>query len=325
MAPILSLRQVRLGIPDRRRTVELVRGVDLDVMEGEKVALVGESGSGKTLTMLSVLRLLPEPVRALSGSIAYEGVDLLTLPERRLRTVRGGQIAMVYQDPMSSLNPLLRIGAQLEEVLTAHGRSRAEARRLALAGLSEVALPEPDRVMTSYPHELSGGMLQRVMIAMALSTSPRILIADEPTTALDVTIQEQILRLVGDLQARHHMAVIWVTHDLGVVARLVDRVAVMYAGRVVEQAPVRRLFREPEHPYTAALLASLPGPSTSHRGLLRQIGGVPPDPSRLPGGCPFRERCLFADARCAEEEPGLLERGDGRTAACWKRPGQWTN
>ncbi len=325
MEPILSLRDLRLGIRDPRGALEIVRGVDLDVMAGEKLALVGESGSGKTLTMLSVLRLLPTPVEALSGSVAYDGQDLLTLAEPGLRAIRGGQISMVYQDPMSSLNPLLRIGSQLVEALTAHGRGRDEARRLALSGLTEVALPEPERVMAAYPHELSGGMLQRVMIAMALTTSPRVLIADEPTTALDVTIQEQILRLVGDLQARRRMAVIWVTHDLGVVARLVDRVAVMYAGRVVEQAPTADLFARPEHPYTAALLASLPGPATEHRGALRQIGGTPPDPARLPGGCPFRVRCPSADEHCATEEPRLLERVPDRTAACWKRPDEWAS
>ena len=325
MEPVLALRDLRLGIRYPHGTLEIVRGVDLDVMAGEKLALVGESGSGKTLTMLAVLRLLPVPVQAISGRVAYEGQDLLSLAEPGLRAVRGGQIAMVYQDPMSSLNPLLRIGTQLVEALTAHGHGRDESRRLALSGLAEVALPEPERVMAAYPHELSGGMLQRVMIAMALSTSPRVLIADEPTTALDVTIQEQILQLVGDLQARRHMAVIWVTHDLGVVARLVDRVAVMYAGRVVEQAPTLDLFKRPEHPYTAALLASLPRPGAGHRAALRQIGGAPPDPAHLPGGCPFRVRCPSADARCAAEEPGLLERAPDRTAACWKRPAEWAS
>jgi oligopeptide/dipeptide ABC transporter ATP-binding protein len=324
MTPILTLRGLRLGIRYPRATLEIVRGVDLDVMPGEKLALVGESGSGKTLTMLSVLRLLPTPVQALGGSVSYDGRDLLTLAEPGLRAVRGGEIAMVYQDPMSSLNPLLRIGTQLVEALTAHGRGNREARRLAVSGLAEVALPDPERVMAAYPHELSGGMLQRVMIAMALSTSPRVLIADEPTTALDVTIQEQILRLVADLQARHHMAVVWVTHDLGVVARLVDRVAVMYAGRVVEQAPTLELFKRPEHPYTSALLASLPGPGAAHRALLRQIGGTPPDPAHLPGGCPFRVRCPSAADICAAGEPDLLERAPGRSAACWKRPDEWT-
>lgn len=323
MEPIFALRQLRLGIRYPHNTLEIVRGVDLDVMPGEKLALVGESGSGKTLTILSVLRLLPAPVEALAGGVLFEGRDLLTLDEPNLRAIRGGQIGMVYQDPMTSLNPLLRIGTQLTETLTAHGRAQAEARRLALSGLAEVALPEPERVINAYPHELSGGMLQRVMIAMALLTSPRLLIADEPTTALDVTIQGQILQLVGDLQTKRHMAVIWVTHDLGVVARLVDRVAVMYAGRVVEQAPTIELFQHPQHPYTAALLASLPRPGSPHRGLLQQIGGAPPDPAHLPGGCPFRTRCASADAHCAAEEPGLLQRGPQRAAACWKSPEEW--
>ena len=320
--PILSIRNLRVSTSGSR-SVELVRGVDLDVTDGEKVGIVGESGSGKTLSMLAVLRLLSPGVRVTAGEIQFEGDDLLAVPEPRLRQIRSGRIGMVYQDPMSSLNPLMRIGTQLVEALIAHGAQPGDARRRASEGLVEVALPDPERVMAAYPHELSGGMLQRVMIAMALSNSPRLLIADEPTTALDVTIQEQIIRLVSELQERRGMAVIWVTHDLGVVARLVDRVAVMYAGRIVEKAPVGPLFLRPEHPYTAGLLASLPDKASGHRAELRQIGGTPPDPARLPQGCPFSARCPYAVEQCSLEEPDLTDRDADRSAACWRRPTEW--
>ena len=320
---LLSIRGLRVGLRRRKDTVELIRGVDLDVSPGEKLGIVGESGSGKTLTMLSVLRLLPAQLRVLDGEVGFAGEDLLRVSDERLRQVRGGEVAMVYQDPMSSLNPLLRIGTQIEETLTAHGVKGARAAARTRDVLGHVGLPEPERVEQSYPQELSGGMLQRVMIAMSLSTSPRVLVADEPTTALDVTIQQQILELVEQLHTETGMAVVWVTHDLGVVARLVDRVAVMYAGRIVEQAPTRDIFAAPQHPYTAALLASLPGPNTEHRRPLRQIGGAPPDPALLNAGCPFRFRCPSADERCAAEEPPLLDRGARRRAACWKEPAKW--
>ena len=326
VAPLLSLRDVRVGARRHHRWDEIVRGVDLDVGEGEKVGVVGESGSGKTLTMLSVLRLLPDPpLRLVGGSVNYFGRDLAKLDERELTRVRGAEIAMVYQDPMTSLNPLLRVRTQIVETLRAHGRGGAEAGQRCREVLEQVGMRDPPRVEHAFPHELSGGMLQRVMIAMALAVSPRLLIADEPTTALDVTIQRQILELVEALQQRTGMAVAWVTHDLGVVARLVDKVAVMYAGRVVEQAPTRRLFAHPSHPYTLALLGSLPGKSTGHRQALDQIGGSPPDPAGLGQGCPFRWRCPFVFDRCREQEPPLMDRGAGSFAACWKEPGSWGN
>jgi len=256
--PLLSLRGLRVGLRRRRETLELVRGVDLDVVAGEKLGVVGESGSGKTLTMLSVLQLLSAPLEILGGTVKLAGEDLLRAPDERLREVRGGEVAMVYQDPMSSLNPLLRVGRQIVETLRAHDVPQDRAVQTTRDVLAKVGLSDTARVEGAYPHELSGGMLQRVMIAMALATSPRLLIADEPTTALDVTIQQQILNLVDGLQAEMGMAVVWVTHDLGVIARLVDRVAVMYAGRIVEKAPTRTIFARPAHPYTAALLASLP-------------------------------------------------------------------
>jgi oligopeptide/dipeptide ABC transporter ATP-binding protein len=224
---------------------------------------------------------------------------------------------------MTSLNPLLRVRTQVIETLRSHGASAADARARTREVLGQVGFGDPERVAAAFPHELSGGMVQRVMIAMAIATSPRLLVADEPTTALDVTIQEQILDLVESLQARTAMSVVWVTHDLGVIARLVDRVFVMYAGRIVEHAPTARLFARPAHPYSEALLGSLPGPEVEHRARLTQIGGTPPDPARLPAGCPFRARCSYAFDRCAEEEPPLLERGDGSFAACWREPGEW--
>ncbi|MDX6565050.1 MAG: peptide/nickel transport system ATP-binding protein [Gaiellales bacterium] len=323
MSELLSIRDLRVGLRRRGETSEIVRGVNLDVAPGEKLGIVGESGSGKTLTILSVLQLLPAPLEILGGSVSFDGEDLRAVSSRRLREIRGGEVAMVYQDPTSSLNPLLRVGTQIVETLRAHGAERdaAEARTREVIG--HVGLSDPERVANAFPHELSGGMLQRVMIAIALSTSPRMLVADEPTTALDVTIQQQILELVETLQAETGMAVVWVTHDLGVVARLVDRVAVMYAGRIVEQAATRDIFERPQHPYTAALLGSLPGPATAHRARLRQIGGTPPDPARLGVGCPYRFRCASADEHCAAEEPPLLDRGPGQVAACWKEPATW--
>jgi oligopeptide/dipeptide ABC transporter ATP-binding protein len=321
--PLLSLRQVRIGTVHHGHSSEIVRGVDLQVLAGEKLGIVGESGSGKTLTVLSVLRLLPDPVRLLGGHIVFAGQDLSAWSEQRLGRIRGAEVAMVYQDPMTSLNPLLRVRTQIVETLVAHGTDHAGAEARSREVLAQVGLPDPDRVSRAFPHELSGGMVQRVMIAMALATSPRLLIADEPTTALDVTIQQQILELVEDIQARTGMAVVWVTHDLGVVARIVDQVVVMYAGRVVEQAPTRQLFARPSHPYTLALLGALPRPGTAHRQPLTQIGGIPPDPTRLAPGCPFRPRCPFAIDRCAEEEPPLIDRGFGSWAACWRSPDDW--
>jgi oligopeptide/dipeptide ABC transporter ATP-binding protein len=321
---LLTLRDVVIGVRQRGRSSTIVRGVDLQVFPGEKLGIVGESGSGKSLTVLSVLRLLPDPpVRLLGGTITFAGKELSALDDKALEAVRGAEVAMVYQDPMTSLNPLLRVRTQVVETLRAHGTKKRAALSRCREVLGQVGLPDPARVERAFPHELSGGMLQRVMIAMALAVSPRLLIADEPTTALDVTIQQQILELVEDVQARTGMAVIWVTHDLGVVARTVDQVVVMYAGRVVERGPTRELFARPKHPYTLALLGSLPHAGTGHREALTQIGGAPPDPARLGAGCPFRARCPFAFDRCAEQEPPLIDRGPASAAACWKNPDEW--
>jgi oligopeptide/dipeptide ABC transporter ATP-binding protein len=322
--PLLSVRHLAVGVQQRRSMQPLIRDVSFDVAPSEAVAVVGESGSGKTLTMLSVMGLLPTPpLRVTGGEIGFAGRDLTRLGDRELRRIRGREIAMVYQDPMTSLNPLMRIGDQIAEALTAHGVSRADARTRVREVLGQVGIPDPDRTARAYPHQFSGGMRQRAMIATALALSPKLLIADEPTTALDVTIQQQILALVRSLQDATGMAMVWITHDLGVVARLVERVIVMYAGRIVEQAPTRRLFRAPEHPYTAGLLASLPNPADRTRAPLAQIPGSPPDPAAVPHGCPFRERCAQAIARCAEMPP-LTDRGGGASAACWVPPEKWT-
>jgi oligopeptide/dipeptide ABC transporter ATP-binding protein len=269
------------------------------------------------------MRLLPSPpVRVLGGEVWWNGHDLARLAEREVRSIRGREIAMIYQDPLNSLNPVMRIGDQIGEALRTHGMDPPQARRRTIEVLGEVGMPEPERTALAYPHEFSGGMRQRVMIAMALATSPRLLIADEPTTALDVTTQQQILQLVDRLHGRTGMAVIWVTHDLGVVARLVDRVAVMYAGGMVEHGPTRALFKTPHHPYTADLLGSLPRPAGDERSTLRQIPGAPPEPGRLPAGCPYQPRCRQALDRCREERPPLEERGLG-AAACWVPRERW--
>jgi oligopeptide/dipeptide ABC transporter ATP-binding protein len=300
-----------------------VHGVDLVVGAGERLGIVGESGSGKSLTMLAVMGLLSPPLEVLSGSIRLGGRELVGATEEELRAVRGSEVAMIYQDPMTSLDPMFRVGDQVAEGPLAHGGSRHDVAARVQSGLSEVGFADPQRVQRQYPHELSGGMRQRVMIASALIGAPRLLIADEPTTALDVTIQRQILRLVARLQREHGMAVAWITHDLGVVAQFAERVAVMYAGRIVETAPTRRLFAAPQHPYTAALLHSLP--TTAQAGArLEQIAGSPPDAATPPPGCPFHPRCRQVTDRCRSERPPLQPRADRSAAACWVPPEDWS-
>jgi oligopeptide/dipeptide ABC transporter ATP-binding protein len=305
-------------------SVPIVADVSFDVAPGETLGVVGETGSGKSMTMLSVMGLLPSPpMRVAAGRVLFDGRDLVGLPDADLRRVRGAEVAMVYQDPMTSLNPVMRIGDQVAEAMTAHGVPADEAGRRTRDALARVGIPAPERTSRAYPHEFSGGMRQRAMIAMALALEPRLLIADEPTTALDVTTQQQILALVQDLRERTGMAIIWVTHDLSVVARLAQRVIVMYAGRIVEHGSTRRIFRAPQHPYTASLLASLPKPVGDDRPALAQIPGAPPDPAHVPAGCPFQPRCRQAVDRCATDPPPLTDRGDG-AAACWVPPPQWT-
>jgi oligopeptide/dipeptide ABC transporter ATP-binding protein len=320
---LLSVRDLEVGVERRRGTLPIVREVSFDIAPGEAVGIVGETGSGKTLTMLAVMRLLPPQVRLTGGEIRFEGREMTRLGGRDLRRLRGRELAMIYQDPATSLNPLMTVGDQIAEAMTAHGVPRGQARTRMREALEQVGIPDPDRTARTYPHQFSGGMRQRVMIATALVLSPKLLIADEPTTALDVTIQQQILALVRRLQDETGMAMVWITHDLGVVARLVERVVVMYAGHVVEQAPTRRLFRRPEHPYTAGLLASLPDATDPRRPPLAQIPGSPPDPAHVPSGCPFSDRCPQAIDRCTRERPPLTARGDGAAAACWVPPEEW--
>jgi peptide/nickel transport system ATP-binding protein len=323
MEPLLEIRGLSVGLRTKAGLTELVRGIDLELRAGERVGLVGESGSGKSLTLLAVMGLLGgPPLEVTGGSVRLDGTELVGAPEKILRGLRGSAMAMIYQDPMTSLDPVQRVGAQIAEGLRAHGAGRKDIDAKVLDVLTEVRLPDPVRLARSYPHELSGGMRQRVMIAAALVGNPRLLLADEPTTALDVTIQRQILRLVARLQQARNLAVLWVTHDLGVAAQFVQRLAVMYAGRVVETGPTTVMFAQPQHPYTAALLAAVPS-ATGPRTDLGQIPGTPPDPARLPPGCSFVPRCPQALARCAAEDPALTPRGDGTAAACLVPPADW--
>jgi oligopeptide/dipeptide ABC transporter ATP-binding protein len=320
--PLLQVRDLQVEVRGRGGTLGILRGVDLAVDRGETLAVVGESGSGKTFTALAVAGLLPEGAAVTAGAVELGGVDLLGLRESRRRAVRGGEIGMVYQDPMTSLNPVMRIGRQVAEGLTAHGWSRADARARTVEVLGEVGLPTPERLVRLYPHQLSGGMRQRVLIACAIAPRPKVLIADEPTTALDVTIQQQILELVSGLRDEYGLAVVWITHDLGVVARIADRVAVMYAGRVVEHAATRPLYATPHHPYSDGLIRSIPTEADAHQQLLPQIGGTPVSMAALPPGCPFGPRCPQHRPFCDEEEPPLLDRGESR-AACWVPREEW--
>ena len=299
--------------------VNAVNGVSYFVDKGECLAIVGESGSGKTVGVLSILRLIQSPPgRIVGGSILFKGTDLLALGNRALRDIRGGAIAVIFQDPMTSLNPVMRIGAQITENIMEHERmTHGQARTKAVELLAMTGIPTPAKRLDDYPHQFSGGMRQRVMIAMALSSSPQLIIADEPTTALDVTIQAQIVELVKKLQSELGTAVIWISHDLGVVARLADTVAVMYAGYIVETAPVDELYARPAHPYTIGLLNSLPRLDARVRTKLQSIGGLPPNMLGDLRGCPFVARCRFATQRCREENPALAEVAPRHAVACW--------
>jgi oligopeptide/dipeptide ABC transporter ATP-binding protein len=319
---VLRIEDLHTVVAAEGRELPVVRGVSLAIDAGEIVGLVGESGSGKSFTALSVLGLLPDGARVRSGHIWVDGEDLLALPESQRRARRGATVAMIYQDPMTALNPLMTVGAQIAEGLRAHGVGGAEAKKRTLAAIEEVGLPKPERIARSYPHRLSGGQRQRVVIASALALRPKVLIADEPTTALDVTIQQQILALVDELRTAHDLAVLWITHDLGVVARIANRVAVMYAGRIAEAAGTRELFATPQHPYSAALLASIPSPTDTVRGPLPQIGGAPPDLTALPPGCPFEPRCAHREPGCATAEPDPVRRG-GADTACFVPRDRW--
>jgi peptide/nickel transport system ATP-binding protein len=328
---LLSVRDLRVSFETPDGTVRAVDGISYDVRAGDALGIVGESGSGKSVSAQAVIGLTRGGRHSrISGSAIFEGAELIGASERRLRTLRGGSIAMIFQDPLSSLHPLFRIGTQLIEAIRVHRRdtSRNAARTEAVTLLERVGLRDPLRLLRAYPHELSGGMRQRVMIAMALSNRPRLLIADEPTTALDVTVQAQILDLLDDLRREFEMAVILISHDLGVVAQTTDRVAVMYAGRILESAPTRELFRSPEHPYTWGLLRSLPRADNDDD--LIPIPGLPPSLINVPSGCAFHPRCPYAQPDHAEIIPALradtgdhavaclLSTGDRR--ALWRQP-----
>ncbi len=311
--PLLEVRDLQTHFFTREGVVRAVDGVSFSVDRGRTLGIVGESGCGKSVTALSIMGLIPKPpARIVGGAVLFEGRDLTTLAERQLSDIRGAEIAMVFQDPMTSLNPTLTIGTQLIETIRRHtDASRQEARRIAVELLEEVQLPKAEQRLKDYPHRLSGGMRQRVMIALAVSCNPQLLIADEPTTALDVTVQAQVLDLLDELRRTHDMAMIFITHDMGVIAEVADDVAVMYAGQIVEQAPVGALFERPEHPYTEALLGALPQleDAASRHGRLTAIPGRPPALVDPPVGCRFAARCPFAGGPdgCAEHMPELRE------------------
>ncbi|MFA9443913.1 ABC transporter ATP-binding protein [Egicoccus sp. AB-alg6-2] len=310
---VLSVRDLEVSFATKRGLARVVRGVDYDLRRGETLALVGESGSGKSVSTMALTKLIPMPPGRVSGTAHLAGQDLLALSERELLSVRGRQVGFVFQDPMTSLNPVHAIGRQLTEGMRHHlGVSQAEARDRAVELLRTVGIPAAEKRLDDYPHQFSGGMRQRVVIAIGLSCDPQVLIADEATTALDVTTQAQITELVDRLQDELGMAVIWITHDLGVVAGIADRVLVMYAGEIVEEAPVDELFADPRHPYTVGLLRSLPILGAFDREELTSIPGLPPAPTELPPGCAFHPRCAFrGDDRCADERPPLQEVAPG--------------
>ncbi|MCH8999821.1 MAG: ABC transporter ATP-binding protein [Proteobacteria bacterium] len=321
MVKILEIENLQTQFFTSAGTVRAVDGITYTVNEGETVAIVGESGCGKSVSALSILRLIPDPPgRVVGGSIRFMGMDILALSDAEIRKVRGRRIAMVFQEPMTSLNPVLTIGLQLTETLEHHlGMTRDAARARAAELLGMVGISDAERRLKQYPHHLSGGMRQRVMIAMALCCEPQLIIADEPTTALDVTIQAQILELMRDLTKRLGVALIIITHNLGVVARYADRVNVMYAGKIIEQGSALQIYHQPSHPYTLGLLKSVPRLDQPRKAKLDPIEGQPPDLTRLGAGCAFRPRCRYAVARCADEIPALEPVSDGHTSACWQK------
>jgi peptide/nickel transport system ATP-binding protein/oligopeptide transport system ATP-binding protein len=318
---LLSIEGLRTVFRTGAGEIAAVDGVSLSVPRGRTLGIVGESGCGKSMLSLSVMRLVPPPGRVAAGRVLLEGRDLLALPGRAMRGVRGREVAMIFQEPMTSLNPVHSIGDQLMEAMRAHEprAGRAELRDRAVAALARVRIPAPERRFAEYPHQLSGGTRQRVMIAMALACRPKLLIADEPTTALDVTVQAQILDLLRELQAETGMSIILITHDLGVVAEMADEVAVMYAGRVAERGPARAIFEDPQHPYTLGLLGSIPRLDEERETLLAIEGAVPP-PFALPPGCRFAPRCPFAIGPCNAAQPPLRDIADGHEAACIRAP-----
>ncbi|HSJ83839.1 MAG TPA: ABC transporter ATP-binding protein [Acidimicrobiia bacterium] len=319
-SPVLEVKDLRTYLYTRWGVTKAVDGVSFHLDRGETLGIVGESGSGKSMLALSLVRLTPEPAsRNEGGQVLLGGRDLLALSEKHMRAIRGKEISMILQDPQQSLNPVFSVGNQLREAIQVHDRSLSgeETRERSLAALKSVRVPAPERRLRSFPHQLSGGMKQRIVGAMAMAYQPQVLIADEPTTALDVTIQAQYLRLLEDLQERTGVGIILITHDFGVIAEACDRVAVMYAGRIVEQGPVAEIFDNPRHPYTRALLESRPK-TGSRKARLQSIGGQPPSLNDLPPGCRFAERCAYAMSRCEEEYPPIMVIDGPHGAACWR-------
>jgi oligopeptide/dipeptide ABC transporter ATP-binding protein len=317
--PILEIEDLKTHFFTYNGVVKAVDGISLKIHREEVLGIVGESGCGKSVTVRSTMGLVPEPGRIVGGRVLLDGEKLLEKSDAELRRIRGSRMSMIFQNPLSSLNPVFTIGDQVGHVISIHqGKNKKEARRRAVETFELVRLPDPGRLLKKYPHELSGGMLQRVMIAMALSCEPEVLIADEPTTALDVTIQAQILSLMLKLKEETGTAIIMITHDLGVVAETCDRVAVMYAGLIVEQGPVQKIFNDPLHPYTEGLLSSLPGQQTDGDEL-KTIEGLVPDLIHPPPGCRFHPRCGLTEDICQEKIPELLDKGNGRAVACHLR------
>ncbi|GBE42025.1 MAG TPA: ABC transporter ATP-binding protein [Rhizobiales bacterium] len=321
MPKLLEIDGLKTQFYTSAGTVKAVDGISYDVMKGETVAIVGESGCGKSVSAMSILRLIPDPPgKIVEGSILFQDRDILQLSEDEMRDIRGKDIGMVFQEPMTSLNPVLTIGRQLTETLEEHlGTTGEDANTRAIELLGLVGISEPDRRLVQYPHHLSGGMRQRVMIAMALACEPALIIADEPTTALDVTIQAQILELMKELTRRLGVALIVITHNLGVVARYADRVNVMYAGKIIESGTAHDIYHTPQHPYTLALLKSVPRMDLPRQAKLDPVDGQPPDLTRLDDGCAFRPRCAFATAKCAKQFPPLEKIKGPHIVACWER------
>jgi oligopeptide transport system ATP-binding protein len=319
MPPLLQVNDLATRFHTPEGTVHAVNGVTFELNEGETLGVVGESGCGKSVTMLSLLRLIPQPPgEIVRGEANFTGRDLLQLTTDQMREVRGAQIAMVFQDPMTSLNPVMPIGRQISESLVEHlGMNNQQARQRTIELLQHVGIPDAGKRLDDYPHQFSGGMRQRVMIAIALACNPQVLIADEPTTALDVTIQAQIVELVKRLRSELGMAVIWITHDLGIVAGIAQRVQVMYAGYIVEKADVKELYANPRHPYTLGLMGAVPRVDGHHRHRLANIQGRPPDLLTEPRACPFAPRCPFSIEQCWQENPMLREVGPRHEIACW--------
>ena len=317
MTALLEVRDLFLEFRTSRGRLKALNGITFDVQSGEVFGLVGETGCGKTVTGLSILRLLPRSASITGGQVIFEGVDLLTLGRSEIESVRGKKIAMIFQDPSTSLNPVFTVGSQIERVIHQHMKvTKQQAAAKALEVLAAVGLPDVERILSSYPHQLSGGMQQRVMIAMALSCNPRLLIADEPTTSLDVTIQAQILRLLRGLQKKFDVSVILITHNLGVIAQTCDRLAVLYGGRVAESGSTRDIFNSPQHPYTRGLMNAIPRPGSRGKKMATVPGMVPSNPGAMTG-CTFAPRCEFAFERCRAESPPLFEVGKGHLSACF--------